>query len=191
MVLVKSLSKSVLPIAAIGLVLTMQAVHVVICMEIDMISTVVSVYDGDTFTLATGERVRLADLNAPEIGESGSYEARDYLSSLVRQKTVYLDVDDKYRTDYYGRLVCVVYVEYNSTHYLNVNKALIDGGYAEIMEYDNEFKASSLLLYVPKDLPHQPVAYGYQPYVGTVIAIAVFTIVVLIMVLSRRRLIHQ
>ncbi|MEJ5292449.1 MAG: thermonuclease family protein [Candidatus Methanosuratincola sp.] len=107
------LGKVLIPHAVVLLVLSLQAVNVVTSVEIDMNSTVMAVHDGDTFTLATGERVRLADLNAPELGEDGSYEARDYLSSLVWQKTVYLDVDDKYRTDIYGRLVCVVYVDYN------------------------------------------------------------------------------
>jgi len=121
-----AMRKTMLAVMLVILILPM--VQAVKCAEIDMTSKVTSVHDGDTFTLVTGERVRLADLDAPELGEPGSYEARDYLDSLVYQQTVYLDVDDLYRTDTYGRLVCAVYVDYNSTHLLNVNKALIDGG---------------------------------------------------------------
>lgn len=181
----KSLGKAVLLFAMMMLSLTLQAIHVVACMEIDMISTVMSVHDGDTFTLVTGERVRLADLNAPELGEDGSYEARDYLSSLVRQKTVYLDIDDKYRTDAYGRLVCVVYVDYNSTHYLNINKALIESGHAGARDYDNEFKPGAFVLFIPKD-PDLPVVGGSQSYAVAAIAFAVFIIALLIMAIRRR-----
>lgn len=132
------------------LVLAFSAVQFVLCAEIDRTSTVVSVHDGDTLTLTTGEKVRLADLNAPELGDAGADEATEYLRSLVNKKTVYLDVDDKYQTDAFGRLVCVVYVDYNATHYLNVNKALISGGYAEARNYDNEFNYNSFILYLPK-----------------------------------------
>jgi micrococcal nuclease len=180
------LVKRGLLLATVMLAFCLQAVHVVTCAEIDMISTVVSVHDGDTFTLATGDKVRLADLNAPELGEGGSFEARDYLSSLVRQKTVYLDVDDKYRTDSYGRLVCVVYVDYNSTHYLNVNKAMIDGGLAVAKNYDNEFNPGSFVIYLPKELHDPPVAGGPVPSAAFVITLAAVVIVVLIMAMRRR-----
>ena len=81
----------------------------------------------------------MADVDAPEKGESGYYDARDFLISLVYNKRVYLDIDDIYGTDKYGRVVCVVYVEYNSTHFKNVNKALLVGGYAVIKNFHNEF----------------------------------------------------
>ena len=81
----------------------------------------------------------MADVDAPESGESGYYEAKNFLISLVDEKTVYLDIDDVYETGPYGRLICVVYVEYNSTHYTNVNKALLVEGVAVIKNYDNEF----------------------------------------------------
>jgi hypothetical protein len=71
---------------------------------------------------------------------------------LVKGKQVYLDVDDITRTDSSGqRLVCVVYVDYNSTHYENVNKALLEGGYAVVWDHDNnEFEPSNWSLYVLK-----------------------------------------
>jgi len=178
------LVKVPLPLAVVLLVFALQAVHVVTSVEIDMNSTVVAVHDGDTFALATGERVRLADLNAPELGEDGSYEARDYLSSLVRQKTVYLDVDDKYRTDIYGRLVCVVYVEYNSTHYLNVNKALIDGGYAEARNYDNEFNFNAFALYHPRVGASGDAQFAPAP---ALVAIAAIILGLLLLVIIRIR----
>ena len=54
--------------------------------EIDETTVVSWVTDGDTFNTTSGERIRLADINAPEQGESGYYEARDLLISLVYNK---------------------------------------------------------------------------------------------------------
>jgi len=82
--------------------------------EIDKTAYVTTVIDGDTFDVSTGDRIRLADINAPEYGEKGFYEAKNQLISLVSNKRVYLDVDDKYNKDQYGRFVCLVYTEYNS-----------------------------------------------------------------------------
>jgi hypothetical protein len=46
--------------------------------------------------------------------------------------------------------VCVAYVEHNSTHYLNVNKALLVEGHAIIWNFDNEFDPNTWSLYYPK-----------------------------------------
>ena len=107
--------------------------------EIDATTIVSQVIDGDTFDTTSEGRIRLADVDAPETGESGYSGARNFLIGLVNGKTVYLDIDDVYRTDKYGRLVCVVYVNYNSTHFKNVNKALLVAGHAVIRDYSNEF----------------------------------------------------
>jgi endonuclease YncB( thermonuclease family) len=134
--------------------------------EIDATAVAIEVHDGDTFYLDRvingSNTVRLADVNAPELGQSLSYEARDFLKELLLAKTVYLDIDDIYIYDYRGtgdRLVCVVYVDHNSTHYENVNEALWIAGLAEKKEYDNEFNADTWTLYVLKtDIPEFPIA---------------------------------
>jgi hypothetical protein len=116
---------------------------------------VTNVIDGDTFDLSNGDRIRPADINASEIYQEGGPEARDYLSSWIYGKTVYLDVDDKYIYDDYGngdRFVCVVYVSYNSTHYLNINRLMVNAGHAEIKDYDNEFNPYSWSLFVLKPI---------------------------------------
>ena len=125
--------------------------------EFDTSTVVSSVTDGDTFETTSEGTIRLADIDATEYDEYGYQSAKDFLTSLIYGKTVYLDIDDIYRTGTYGRLVCVVYVQYNSTHYLNVNKALIVEGYAEISNYDNEFNPYSWSLYISKeDIPEFP-----------------------------------
>ncbi len=109
--------------------------------SIDKIATVTRVIDGDTFELSNGDRVRLADIDAPESYESGFTTSSNVLSSWVLGETVYLDVDDLYETDTYGRYVCVVYVE-SGTGYANINHALVTNGYADIDDYPNEFAPS-------------------------------------------------
>jgi endonuclease YncB( thermonuclease family) len=117
--------------------------------EVNSVATVTTVIDGDTF-YTSNDRVRLADINAPKNGTEPGYSIAKYaLSSLVGGKTVYLDTDQKTGRDPYGRLIAVVYVKVNSTHYLNVNKALLVQGVAIETDYtNNEFTPSTWTLYV-------------------------------------------
>jgi hypothetical protein len=119
--------------------------------EIDTTALVYKVIDGDTFDAFPIGRVRLADIDTPERGEPGYSEAKDFLNLLINGRRVYLDVDDYGVMDRYNRLVCVVYVRYNSSHLLNVNLALLIKGLAVISNYDNEFSpySWSLLVYYP------------------------------------------
>lgn len=132
----------------------------VVAAEIDAITAVDYVIDGDTFTSTTEGRIRLADIDAPEHYEPGYFDARDFLISLIHGKTLYLDIDDKYGTDRYNRWICVVYIKHNSTHYMNINKALLNGGLAEISNYDNEFDPYAWILYVHEDvIPEFPASF--------------------------------
>lgn len=65
---------------------------------------VVRVVDGDTVDLGNGETVRLAGIDAPEIGECGYKRARSTLARLVLGKRVTLGASDEDR-DRYGRLL--------------------------------------------------------------------------------------
>jgi len=69
---------------------------------------------------------------------------------LLLNRKVYLDIDDLYVMDRYNRLICLVFVDYNSTHVLNVNKWLLENGYAEISDYPNEFNPNTWKLYYEK-----------------------------------------
>ncbi len=168
------------------LLLALFTAQSVMSAEIERTATVASVHDGDTFTLTTGEKVRLADLNAPELGDTGADEATDYLRSLVNQKTVYLDVDDKYETDSFGRLVCVVYVSHNSTHYLNVNEALISGGYVEARNYDNEFNYNSFVLYLSKTGGSYPESESGSSLV-TIAVVGIIALAIALVVIGKVR----
>jgi hypothetical protein len=72
---------------------------------------------------------------------------------LIYNRRVYLDIDDYYTKGPYGRLICLVYVDYNSTHYLNVNEALLEYNMAYTSNYDNEFEPYQWTLFVEKTTP--------------------------------------
>ena len=82
---------------------------------------VVEVIDGDTFKTQAGEYVRLANVCAPEKGQTGWVKARDLLAQLVLNRTVTVQV---VAHDKYGRAVADVWVGY--TH---VNAAMRRYGY--------------------------------------------------------------
>lgn len=123
----------------------------------EMNGTVTRIVDGDTFDIlavnSTTFRVRMADINADETGEAGYAEAKAALGSMISGRTVYLDVDDLYVWDYGGagsRIVAVVYLWHNSTHFLNVNEALFLAGHVRKTDYQNEFNPYVWLLYQPR-----------------------------------------
>ena len=116
------------------------------------------IIDGDTFDITaengTKYRIRLADVNANELGQEGYEEATQYLKTSISGKNVYLDIDNLYLWDNHGagsRLVCIPFVEYNSTHFMNVCEALYLAGHVEKRDYANEFNPTSWSLYVPKE----------------------------------------
>jgi endonuclease YncB( thermonuclease family) len=67
---------------------------------------VTSVYDGDTFTLSTGEKVRLASVNTPELSPSEPYavDGRDAAQAFLSSGTVMLHTGSTEK-DGYGRIV--------------------------------------------------------------------------------------
>ncbi len=115
--------------------------------EIDVTATVYKIIDGDTFDAFPVGRVRLADVNAPELDEAGGNEAKEALSNLLHNVKVYLDVDDKYVMDRYNRLICVVYIRVNKDRLMNVNKWMLENNYVTLADFDNEFNPSTWSLY--------------------------------------------
>ena len=99
----------------------------------------IKVVDGDTFDVEGIGRIRLADINTPERDSKEGREAKEYVKGVCYQRKVYLDIDDLYVTGKRGRIVAVVYVPYNKTHYVNLNQLLLKEGYAEARDYPNEF----------------------------------------------------
>jgi endonuclease YncB( thermonuclease family) len=149
---------------AIWLTLTLSSSHGD-CGSWDALAIVVRVVDGDTFraritcvsgafsgriSVGTEYRVRLADVNAPELGTVEGERARRALESLIQGRTVMLDVDGVDVFDKYGRIIAVAYIDYNETHLLNINKWLVDEGYARVWDHPNEFNPGTWELYKPR-----------------------------------------
>jgi len=118
-------------------------------LEVDDVGYVYHVVDDDTFDAFPVGRVKLADVDTPEYGEPGYEEAKEALTAILMEEIVFLDVDDVGVEDRYHRLICVAYVRHNSTHLLNVNKWLVVNGYADVVDYDNEFDPNTWRLRRP------------------------------------------
>lgn len=130
----------------------------------EIYGVVTRVVDGDTAWIrvmsthqsparfATGSviKVRFADVNAPELSTPEGVESKNALIELIDRvgAEICLDVDNKRIFDPYDRVIAVVFLKYNETHWLNLNKWLIDNGYASIVDFrDNEFNPWSWRLF--------------------------------------------
>jgi len=83
-----------------------------------------SCWDGDTCTASTGERIRLACVDAEEVGEPGADRATRAIRSMVVGKTVGIR---RIAKDRYSRSVAELY-----TDGTNVGQQLVAQGYARI-----------------------------------------------------------
>lgn len=100
---------------------------------------VASVTDGDTVRIDLGldrEPVRLVGINAPELGEPGSAEARAELDRVVDDLEVVLERDVSDR-DQFGRLLRYVWVE-DAGSLILVNLLLVEGGFARARVYGRD-----------------------------------------------------
>ena len=85
----------------------------------DVVDTVRSVTDGDTFRTISGERVRLIGVDCPELHRPHkpvgyfAQEARDFLDLLIGGRRVRLEYagDSADSTDRYGRHLCYMWVD--------------------------------------------------------------------------------
>jgi len=83
---------------------------------------VLKVFDGDTFLIRVKgqeEHVRLREIDAPEIThqrkigqEPWGRRAKDFATSLVRGKTVRLEIEEKDERDKYHRLLAYVFLDH-------------------------------------------------------------------------------
>ena len=101
------------------------------------VTTITKVYDGDTITLSTGERVRFLQIDTPELSPAACYslEARSALISLLNMPgQITLKTDPKLdKVDRYGRLLRYVFVGKT-----NINLKLVEIGAAAPYFYRGE-----------------------------------------------------
>ena len=90
--------------------------------------TIIEVLDGDTVKTDAYERIRFTGINTPELGEPGSYEAKNFTETKLLGKTVCIDVDDTRPLDKYHRTLAVILVDGK-----NLNKQMLDKDLARIM----------------------------------------------------------
>ena len=92
-------------------------------------TTITKVYDGDTLTLSTGEKVRLLQIDTPELSSTECYgqEARSALVKLLSTPgQLSLKTDPKLdKVDRYGRLLRYVFIGKT-----NINLKLVEIGAA-------------------------------------------------------------
>jgi endonuclease YncB( thermonuclease family) len=116
---------------------------------------VTNVVDGDTFDVTiekagakvaySVERIRLADVDSPEMESENGPAAKDFTFALLMNKRVYLDIDDLSANgrDSYGRLISVAYLTgfYGQPIAApNFNRLLVDSGHARLENFtNNEF----------------------------------------------------
>ena len=98
---------------------------------------IIKVYDGDTITLSTGEKVRMLQIDTPELspGECYGKEARSALISLLNSPgQLSLKTDPKLdKVDRYGRLLRYVFVGKT-----NINLKMVEIGAAAPYFYRGE-----------------------------------------------------
>lgn len=98
--------------------------------------SVTKIYDGDTITLSNGMKVRLLQIDTPELSPAECYgkDARQALIKLIDQSKISLEgdkvSDDK---DRYGRLLRYVYAGK-----INLNLKLVEIGAATPYFYQGE-----------------------------------------------------
>ena len=93
--------------------------------------TVASITDGDTVVLRNGDKIRLACIDAPELGQTWGGGATARLRELIPPGAAVQIVEvDK---DRYGRTVAVVFSQVNGRQ-TNVNLQMVREGYAVVYE---------------------------------------------------------
>ena len=91
--------------------------------KVPEVYTVENVLDGDTFVIEKGLRIKLNNLDAPELGSCGGSQAKEFLESLVAGKKVGIKISG---ADSYQRPLAWAYQDGRL-----INKLLVSSGWAE------------------------------------------------------------
>jgi len=131
---------SVIKKAAVGIIIaTSVGINGYFLISKNQEMTVTEVHDGDTFTLGSGDRVRLLGIDAPELGRCGASESATLLKSLVLGKVVKI-TDEK--RDNYGRRMGLTWTTGLIRRNL-INEEMLKGGWAK-PNYDPNSESETL-----------------------------------------------
>lgn len=113
---------------------------------------VINVLDGDTFETDKSMTIRMIGIDAPNRGEEGYIEAKEYLNDLIGGEEVGLEYDN-YQEDKYGRILAYVWEECSSqigciNKTRMINWVMIKKGFAKSVSYEDRapLKYQDLLL---------------------------------------------
>lgn len=123
----------------------------------EAIGRVVSVVSGDSFGIEIQaadprtkhiDSVRLADVSSPSTVTREGKDAKKFAASALKNKTVYLDIDDNSADgrNEFGQLICVVYLMDSNSKpvWPPFNRILVDNGHALVNDdKNNEFNATA------------------------------------------------
>ncbi|MCY7865927.1 thermonuclease family protein [Bacillus spizizenii] len=102
-------------------------------------ATICYVVDGDTadaiidlgFGITTKQRIRFELIDAPERGEEGYQEAKDFVTDLILGKEVYLQTF-KYKGGGWGRYMGWIYLPNEDGTLTNVSELVLQEGLAVV-----------------------------------------------------------
>jgi micrococcal nuclease len=125
------------------MLLTLTLITVVSASPNEASGVVLRVVDGDTFDVQGFGLVKLADINAPEMGTIEGVHAREYALENLLGVQVFLDIDDKSGKAINGETECIAYLaNSNGTPNIdkNFNKMMLQAGFARLRDdTENEF----------------------------------------------------
>lgn len=108
---------------------------------------VTEVIDGDTIMIDGSARVRLIEIDAPEMGECYYSESREALSNLVEGEYVRLEKDIS-GVDSFGRLLRYVFLpQEDTTDDIFADNYMIEQGFADIREASQDKRYRDILMH--------------------------------------------
>jgi endonuclease YncB( thermonuclease family) len=104
----------------------------IIYITASFIALVTGVYDGDSYTARVGGsreiKIRLAELDAPELGQPWGETSREYARSLILNKKVWVD---SVKTTVTGRIVARIHRNNDS---LDIGRELLRAGMVRVYD---------------------------------------------------------
>jgi micrococcal nuclease len=99
---------------------------------------VTKIIDGDTIEIQRNQKIRLIGIDTPESGNCYFDESKNFLSNLILNKQIKLEIDVS-ETDKYQRLLRYIYLDN-----ILINDYLVSQGYAKIYTVPPDIKYQKL-----------------------------------------------